>query len=277
MTATTLWIAFGAIVAALIMREVKISEFRQAWINDLRTDISDYISKVHEWVDLYQVFNEEENQEQKKRMTVSLDRIKYDSFHVLRRIELRFKPSDVSANALIEKLKHLLDPQKVPPPNPQLTWAQLADNAVDCAQSLLKEEWETTKNPLRKFCSQRRAPNTSLQGTATPPLNSDVRHNMTTPIAMDTSVTLRQAFLVMFAYLEEYYEFVGKPDEIGCLLSEISLWDTESGGKEPMDGAVFPQWLNCASAVLATEARPEGYRGADILFDDKPPTLKVQR
>jgi hypothetical protein len=94
---------------------------------------------------------------------------------------------------------------------------------------------------------------------------------------MDTSVSLRQAFLIMQAYLEMYWESLDKPNEIGALLSELSLWDTESGGKEPMDAAIFPAWLRCAHSVLAAEATSEGYCGADVLIDGKPPTIKVRR
>ena len=100
---------------------------------------------------------------------------------------------------------------------------------------------------------------------------------MNTSVSMDTLVSLRQAFLIMHAYLEAHWESVGKPDEIGSLLGNLSLWDTDSGSKEPMDGAVFPSWLHCAHSVLAAEATPEGYRGADVLLDGKPPTVKVRR
>jgi hypothetical protein len=40
---------------------------------------------------------------------------------------------------------------------------------------------------------------------------------------------------------------------------------------------VFPDWLDCAKAVMTAEATPAGYRGADILLDGKPPTIKVKR
>jgi hypothetical protein len=100
---------------------------------------------------------------------------------------------------------------------------------------------------------------------------------MTDRISMDTNLSLRQAFLIMHAYLERHWESVGRPDDIGNLLGELSLWETESGCKEPMDGAVFPAWLSCAEAVLTDEGKAEGYRGADILLDGKPPTVKVQR
>jgi hypothetical protein len=100
---------------------------------------------------------------------------------------------------------------------------------------------------------------------------------MTDCISMDSTVSLRQAFLVMQAYLERHWESVGRPDAIGALLGDLSLWETESGHKEPMDGAVFPDWLSCAEAVLTAEASADGYRGADILIDGKPPTIKVRR
>jgi hypothetical protein len=145
---TTLWIALGAILAAFIARGVKISEFRQAWIDGLRADISEFISKAHEWIDLYLTFNAETDQ---AALAPKLERIKYDSFHVLRRIELRFKPDDDDANALLAELKTLLDPSKLAPDNQYASWRRLADHAVLSARALLKEEWETTKNPLRSL------------------------------------------------------------------------------------------------------------------------------
>jgi hypothetical protein len=81
----------------------------------------------------------------------------------------------------------------------------------------------------------------------------------------------------MHAYLEQHWESVGRPDAIGALLGEISLWETESGGKGPMDGAVFPAWLRCADLVLRAEATSEGLCGADVLLNGKPPTVRVKR
>jgi len=100
---------------------------------------------------------------------------------------------------------------------------------------------------------------------------------MNTAVSMETSVSLRQAFLIMHAYVHQYWEFVGKPEAVGDLLSETSLWKTSSGSKEPMDGSIFPEWLRCAQIVLSDEETSEGYRGADILLDGKPPTTKVNR
>ncbi len=148
MTAT-LWITIGAILAALIARGVKISEFRQDWINGIRVDISEFISKAHEWIDLYLVYNAETDQKIKAELAQKLDRIKYDSFHVLRRIELRFKPNDSEANSLLSELRDLLDPARLTPNAQYASWRKMADAVVLKARTLLKEEWETTKNPFR--------------------------------------------------------------------------------------------------------------------------------
>ncbi|MBD7923738.1 hypothetical protein [Xanthomonas bonasiae] len=149
----TIWIALGAVgaalVAALIARSVKISEFRQAWIDGLRADISEFISKSHEWIDLYLTFNAESNSEEKITLAPALDRIKYDAFHVLRRIELRFKPDDLEANSLLLALRDLLDPAKLSPDSQYPNWRRLADDTTLKARHLLKEEWEVTKNPFR--------------------------------------------------------------------------------------------------------------------------------
>lgn len=149
----TIWIAVGAVgaalVAALIARGVKISEFRQAWIDGLRSDISEFVSKSHEWIDLYLNFNAENNSEKKATLAPLLDRIKYDAFHVLRRIELRFKPDDLEANSLLLALRELLDPARLSPDSQYSSWRRLADNTTLKARHLLKEEWEVTKNPFR--------------------------------------------------------------------------------------------------------------------------------
>lgn len=148
---TTLWVAVGVVAAALIAREVKISEFRQAWINELRADIAAYISRADKWMDCYIDLNAEHDQEKKRVMSEGLGKIKYSCFQILRRIEMRFKPDDEKGNALIQSLRYLLDPAKACVlPASKSTWANLADSATAQARELLKEEWEVTKNPLKK-------------------------------------------------------------------------------------------------------------------------------
>ena len=84
-------------------------------------------------------------------------------------------------------------------------------------------------------------------------------------LTMESKVTLKEAYLIMYDYLDKHWEETGKPGDIGALLGELSLWDTEKG-KRPMDGSVFPKWLTCAELVLQQEQTDQGYRNADIKF-----------
>ena len=84
-------------------------------------------------------------------------------------------------------------------------------------------------------------------------------------LRLDSKVTLWQAYLIMFDYLDKYWERTGKPDDIGGLLGELSLSDTTEG-KQPMDPAAISEWLHSAKIVLEQEQTNTGYRGADITF-----------
>lgn len=148
---TSLWIGCGAVLAALVTmflnRQIKISEFRQAWINDLRADISEYISKADEWVDSYLDANFETDQEKKAPLIKSMDQTKYHTFRILRRIEMRFKPDDSDGNELLADLLNLLDPSKLSEHSAKVDWKAMADGVVLKARQILKKEWEVTKNP----------------------------------------------------------------------------------------------------------------------------------
>jgi hypothetical protein len=139
-----------AIFVALMTRQLKISEFRQAWIEGIRKDTSEYISKAHEWIELCISLNLESDQVIKSGVVDKLDQIKYDAFHVLWRIELRFKPDDKSANSLLFNLRELLNPAILDSNNKYSSWRDAADKAVLETRVLLKKEWEVTKKPLNK-------------------------------------------------------------------------------------------------------------------------------
>ncbi|HGY1013641.1 TPA: hypothetical protein ACNUUK_001921 [Aeromonas salmonicida subsp. smithia] len=151
MLTATLWVALGVIAAAFIARGVKISEFRQAWIDGLRLDISEYTSKAHEWIDLYIDFNSSLNQDEKMELHPKLERLKYDALHIHSRISLRFKPGDIEGDKLIEQLSHLLDPSKLKSEARYSSWRDLSDLAISNTRELLKTEWEKTKNPWYRY------------------------------------------------------------------------------------------------------------------------------
>lgn len=141
-------------------RELKVSEFRQAWINGLRDEISEFTAKAHEWMQLYLDTNGDPSQEHKSEMYPKLNALKYESFRSYREIQMRFKPTDEAANQLLASLQDLLDPGKVAiahhvsQDSRYGAWRDMADAAILQARHLLKEEWETTKNPLRRLCQK---------------------------------------------------------------------------------------------------------------------------
>ncbi|WP_155123250.1 MULTISPECIES: hypothetical protein [Burkholderia cepacia complex] len=82
--------------------------------------------------------------------------------------------------------------------------------------------------------------------------------------SMESTVTLRQAYLVMFEFLHREWLRLDKPDALGALVGNLALWDGSNGNGTPMDAAVFLEWLECANSVLEHERRGPGYTGADI-------------
>lgn len=158
----TIWIAIGAVVAAImtvcgaivtsmIMKAIKISEFRQAWIIDLREDIAEYISKADEWMDVYiEYSNNADDLDKRDYYIKKIDKLKYGSLLIHRRIRMRFKLDDEKANVLLKNLLDLLNPNKIPPSSAKYKWGEMADDAVTQARQILKEEWEVAKHPIRR-------------------------------------------------------------------------------------------------------------------------------
>ena len=72
----------------------------------------------------------------------------------------------------------------------------------------------------------------------------------------EAKVTVLDAYLMMFRYLDWYWNDVGQPDAIGNLLSSLSPCLDNNGVvvDQPMDAAVFPKWLECADEVLSAES-----------------------
>ncbi|VVE37697.1 hypothetical protein PHO31112_03979 [Pandoraea horticolens] len=61
---------------------------------------------------------------------------------------------------------------------------------------------------------------------------------------METPVTLRRAYLIMFEFLEREWERSDRPEELGSLLGSLALWSEPNGKGVPMDAAIFPEWIS---------------------------------
>ena len=156
--------AVAAITSARISRQIKISEFRETRITDLRKDIADYISLSYKW------FEKNNEIERVSEPPEVIDLLKYEqlgpsldeSDAIFRLIQLRFNPRDnnkAQNDAFLKTLYTLthysrtsptprtLDLTNLPPIPPP--WHQLADQAVEQAREFFEREWEVTEHPLR--------------------------------------------------------------------------------------------------------------------------------
>lgn len=150
----TVWsgiaIAVSAIFAAWLTRRTKISEFRQAWIIDLRKDIADYIGASERWIHKWEEMNcFQVNQAEGKRRAVEAFAVANEARVILYRIQLRFNPREnkhkAGDDAFLSSLEDLLNPKKLVPDQLDSSWHDLALKSVNMGRELLKREWEVTK------------------------------------------------------------------------------------------------------------------------------------
>lgn len=137
---------FAAIVTALIAQGSKISEFRQAWINNLRSDIAIYLSKVHQASNL-QEQRQNENDQKKEIIRLGIHALLYEAIVFRMRIEMMFKPGD--HEDFLGNLRDL-------PMQHTGKWykggssdrLKSMEDCLEQARQILKSEWEITKEPL---------------------------------------------------------------------------------------------------------------------------------
>jgi len=141
--------AGAAITAAWISRSIKISEFRQKWIDDLRNDISAYVGVAEEWFRKWEEINPLPSEEKERRARDEEFQIANKAGVILWRIKQRFNPEinpyKSQDDEFLQSLVDLLNPGKVAPGNIGPSWQHLADDAVEKARKILKREWEVTK------------------------------------------------------------------------------------------------------------------------------------
>lgn len=134
--------AAGVCVAAVtggLSRRLKISEFRQAWINDLRNDVADYLGRTQKW--FYAYGKQEEDWK--------LFNMGNEASVILYRIQMRINPNEneykKDDDAFLAALLTLRSPGAVPPLAADTHWAEVSVEVISKARRLLKREWEITK------------------------------------------------------------------------------------------------------------------------------------
>ena len=159
---TGLTLFFGGKAAAKVAggwsRAVKISEFRQKWIEELRADISLFVGAAHRWIRLYEDYNDLPGLDPAARIAFEQERVRpvqNEAIVILYRIRMRINPLEGSPtkaedDEFLSALQSLLNPGKIDPRSPEASWMSLADAAVERARRILKREWEETKHPNGK-------------------------------------------------------------------------------------------------------------------------------
>jgi len=150
---TVLWSALAAIIAAsataLVTRHTKISEFRQAWINELRKDIADYLGAANAWRVLNgHIAHSFDTKGEGPDVQRKTDDARTAARVILWRIRLRFNPRPnpykVDDDLFLGQLAGLLSETRWKSGDAE-DWDKVAEEASERAREILKREWEVTK------------------------------------------------------------------------------------------------------------------------------------
>ncbi len=129
----------ATIVAAWLTRLLKISEFRQIWINALRDDIAAYLGATQKWFNAYG-----QGEEDSKLFTMG-----NEAAVILYRIKMRFNPNNNKFKKQDDEFLAALDEIRMPYRISKLEaeghWFRASEEITARARVVLKREWEITK------------------------------------------------------------------------------------------------------------------------------------
>ena len=141
---------FAAVISAVIARgtthRAVIAEFRQAWINDFRKDIADYLAAIRSYQEVYD--DEELRTTDAEGRHEQLRQIRREADPAYYRMRLRINPRPNDSKELddefIGSIESLLEASLPGQADPKSLFERL-DRALAQGQELLKREWEVTK------------------------------------------------------------------------------------------------------------------------------------
>lgn len=138
---------FAAIVAGVltflglvIAKEHKVSEFRQAWIDDTRTDVAELVSRLSLIISCYKEWDENE----RKVNASLLDAHFIAANQALMRTRLRLNPAEsgsIEILEILEKTQTLFNSEE----EEFEALEALEKPLIDLTQSLLKTEWNRVR------------------------------------------------------------------------------------------------------------------------------------
>jgi hypothetical protein len=131
-------IGIGTIIAALLAHLTTISNFRQAWINALQDDLSEFFKSLEAMNYALQDYFKDSVAGEEKRRTARIAIL-----FAYERIRLRLNRDEALHIELERKLRAFLDE----PLGDILANRAKVDETAEVARRLLKAEWATTKYP----------------------------------------------------------------------------------------------------------------------------------
>lgn len=136
----------AAVIAGFFLRELKISEFRQKWIDELRKDIAEFIREARfSMLDRTGLAIKSLSGD----LASANDTIHaHQAFEVLCRIKLRINPRESDTQEEDKNLLDALDGLICTNSGAKRDeWHKAAEGCVTQAREILKREWEITKRP----------------------------------------------------------------------------------------------------------------------------------
>lgn len=129
----------GAFLTAFVTSRLKISEFRQRWIDELRSDLADYLAATQRLFRAH-IENKEEWKLFKRGNEASV---------IFYRIKLRINPNEnefkEEDDQFLAALERVRSPLGLDQMMAETHWAEASEDILLKGRKLLKREWDRTK------------------------------------------------------------------------------------------------------------------------------------
>ncbi len=129
----------GAVLTLIITKESKISEFRQQWIDSLRSDVSEYLSRIHSIENVYDLegISEKDRHELTDAAYVAANLAAFN-------IRLRLNANEEPSRKLLEAVDEIEAHANTKKDRGRL--AALEKALLQRARHVLAEEWARVKH-----------------------------------------------------------------------------------------------------------------------------------
>jgi len=143
----TIIAVFVSFIGLLISKEQKTSEFRQAWINTLREDISKFIGQTNS-VSKLVIINKTSEKEKKKETSSDVILGSVEMRELQSKIELLINPKEKEHIELIALIDNII--QELNDCNHIFEYQKIHENNIkkltSLSQGILKKEWDRVKD-----------------------------------------------------------------------------------------------------------------------------------